>query len=92
MQENKNIEFKREYTENIYKEIVASLNSYSSMIFIGYDDDGTLIGLINSKEIKERISNEITGKITPDCSIFVSINNCSLEDKQYITLKSLREI
>lgn len=86
MQENESIEFKREYTENIYKEIVAFLNSYSGTIFIGYDDDGTLIGLTNSKEIEEKISNEIAGKITPDCSIFVSINNCSLDDKQYITI------
>lgn len=33
MQENENIEFKQLYTENIYKEIVAFLNSGSGTIY-----------------------------------------------------------
>ena len=87
MKENENIEFKQEYTENIYKEIVAFLNSYSGTIFIGYDDNGNLIGLNNVKEIEEKISNGITQKIMPDCSLFVSIENCSLDNKDYIVVK-----
>lgn len=37
--ENETTEFKLEYTENIYKEIIAFLNSYSGTIFIEYNDD-----------------------------------------------------
>ena len=86
MQENENIEFKQDYTENIYKEIVAFLNSCSGTIFIGYDDTGNLIGLKNSKSIEEKISNGIMQKIVPECSMFVSINNCSIDDKEYIAI------
>ena len=86
MSENETIEFKKTYTDNIYKEIVAFLNSYSGTIYIGYDDNGKLVGLNNAKEIEEKISNGITQKITPDCSIFVSINNHILDDKKYITI------
>ncbi len=39
MLENETIEFKQECTKNIYKEIIAFLNSYSGTIYIGYDDD-----------------------------------------------------
>ncbi len=81
-----NIEFKQDYTENIYKEIIAFLNSSSGTIFVGYDDNGNLIGLTNSKKIEEKITNEIIQKITPDCSMFVSINNCNLDNKDYITI------
>lgn len=86
MKENENVEFKKTYTENIYKEITAFLNSYGGTIYIGYDDDGELIGLENTKEVEEKISNGIVGKITPDCSIFVSINTCNLEEKEYIVI------
>ena len=86
MQENENIEFKELYTENIYKEIVAFLNSGSGTIYIGYNDNGELIGLENVKETEEKISNGIRGKIVPDCSVFVSINNSTLDNKDYIII------
>ena len=86
MQENENIEFKELYTENIYKEIVAFLNSGSGTIYIGYNDNGELVGLENVKEIEEKISNGIRGKIVPDCSVFVSINNATLDNKDYIII------
>lgn len=86
MQENENLEFKLTYTENIFKEIVAFLNTSGGTIYVGYDDDGNLVGLDNVKEMEERISNGIVGKITPDCSIFVTIDNCILENKNYIVI------
>ncbi len=86
MQENESIEFKELYTENIYKEIVAFLNSGSGTIYIGYNDNGELIGLENVKETEEKISNGIRGKIVPDCSVFVSINNATLDNKDYIII------
>ena len=86
MQENENIEFKELYTENIYKEIVAFLNSGSGTIYIGYNDNGELIGLENVKETEEKISNGIRGKIVPNCSVFVSINNATLDNKDYIII------
>lgn len=84
--ENENVEFKSEYTENIYKEIVAFLNTYSGTIYVGYDDNGNLIGLDNAKMIEEKISNGIVQKITPDCSIFVSVNTNKLDNYEYITI------
>ena len=86
MQENEKIEFKQEYTDNIYKEIIAFLNTCSGTILVGYDDNGNLVGLDNAKEIEERISNGIIQKITPDCSVFVSINLNNLENKEYIVI------
>lgn len=62
------------------------MNSYSGTIFIGYNDDGNLIGLNNAKEIEEKVSNGITQKITPDCSMFVSINNTILDGKEYLII------
>ena len=84
--ETETVEYKLEYTEKIYKEIVAFLNSYSGTIYVGYDDNGKLIGLENAKKIEEKISNGIVQKITPDCSVFVSVNTNNLNNCEYIII------
>ena len=87
MNENESIEFKENYTEKIYKEIIAFLNTNSGTIYIGYDDNGNLKGVDNCKDIEEKISNGIRTNIYPDARIFVSINTGKLEDKEYIIIK-----
>jgi len=44
MNEKEYIEFKKNYTENLYKEIIAFFNTNSGTIYIGYDDNGNLLG------------------------------------------------
>ena len=87
MNESEHIEFKENYTENIYKEIISFLNTNSGTIYIGYDDNGNLVGLKNSKEIEEKISNGIKTNIYPDARVFVSVSNDVFENKNYISIK-----
>lgn len=87
MNESEHIEFKENYTENIYKEIISFLNTNSGTIYIGYDDNENLVGLKNSKEIEEKISNGIKTNIYPDARVFVSVSNDAFEDKNYISIK-----
>lgn len=87
MNENECVEFKENYTEKIYKEIISFLNTNSGTIYIGYDDNGNLLGLNNSKEIEEKISNGIKTNIYPDARVFVSVDNEILGDKSYISIK-----
>ena len=87
MNENESIEFKENYTEKIYKEIIAFLNTNSGTIYIGYDDNGNLIGVDNCKDIEEKISNGVRTNIYPDARIFVSIDTGKIEDKEYIIIK-----
>lgn len=87
MNENESIEFKENYTDKIYKEIIAFLNTKSGTIYIGYDDNGNLIGLNNCKEIEEKISNGVKTNIYPDARVFISLNVEKLEDKNYIVIQ-----
>ena len=86
MQENENVEFKEMFTENIYKEIVAFLNTCGGTIYIGYNDARDLVGLNDAKKIEEHISVGITQKISPDCSVFVTIDNNSINGLDYIVI------
>ena len=63
------------------------MNTNSGTIYIGYDDNGNLIGVDNCKDIEEKISNGIRTNIYPDARIFVSINTGKIEDKEYIIIK-----
>lgn len=49
-QENEQIELKREVVDEIKSEIVAFLNSNGGTIFVGVDDDGTVIGFHDNHE------------------------------------------
>ena len=87
MIENENIEFKEEYTDKIYKEIVAFLNTNSGTIYVGANDRGDIIGLKDAKDVEEKISNGIKNLISPECSIFVSVNIEKSDNKEYICIK-----
>ena len=78
--------FKQGYSDDLYQEIVSFLNSCKGKILIGYDENGTLIGLDDAKFLKEKITKEILNKITPNCSMFVTIDNLSLDNKDYIVI------
>lgn len=57
--ENENVVFKREFTEGIYKEVIAFANTDGGVIYVGVDDEGNEIGLENIDDQFTRISNGI---------------------------------
>ena len=69
--ETENIEFKSQFTEDIYKEIIAFANTEGGVIYIGIDNDGNVKGLDNIDETYTRITNGIRDAILPDVTMFV---------------------
>ena len=69
--ENLTTEFKREYTEEIKKTIIAFANTEGGMLFIGVNDDKTLAGVNDPDDILLQITNVIRSAIKPDLSLFV---------------------
>ena len=59
------IEYKRELTEGLEKEVVAFLNTLGGSIYIGLDDDGTVIGLQNPDKISLTIIDRVKTNIQP---------------------------
>ena len=43
--ETENIEFKRQFTDEIYKEVIAFANTDGGIVYVGIDDDGNAVGL-----------------------------------------------
>lgn len=75
--ESSNSEFKREYSSNIKKEVVAFLNSQGGKLYLGVSDDGSVTGLDDPDSTCLQLVNMIQNSIKPDASMFV---DCRLEE------------
>lgn len=69
--ETENIEFKLQFTEELYKEVIAFANTEGGVIYIGIDNDGNAVGIDNVDENYTRITNGIRDAIMPDVTMFV---------------------
>jgi len=72
--EGMHVEFKREYTADIRKEVVAFANSGGGIIYIGINDNGEMVGLSNADEVLLQVPSMIRDSVKPDISIFTSCN------------------
>ncbi len=69
--ETENIEFKSQFTEDLYKEVIAFANTDGGVIYIGIDNHGNAVGIDNVDENYTRITNGIRDAIMPDVTMFV---------------------
>jgi len=71
MRENNNVEYKREYTADIKKEVMAFANSNGGVIYVGRDDDGNAYPLPDIDNTLTQITNSIRDGLLPDVTMFV---------------------
>ena len=69
--ETENIEFKRQFTDEIYKEVIAFANTDGGIVYVGIDDDGNAVGLEDVDAEYVRITNGIHDAIRPDVTMFI---------------------
>ena len=69
--ETENIEFKSQFTDELYKEVIAFANTDGGVIYIGIDNKGNAVGIDNVDESYTRITNGIRDAIMPDVTMFV---------------------
>ena len=69
--ETENIEFKSQFTDDLYKEIIAFANTDGGIVYVGIDNGGNAIGLTDVDEEYTRITSGIRDAIMPDVTMFV---------------------
>lgn len=85
-QEGQTLEFKREFSTDIVKEVVAFANTEGGVILIGIDDDGAVVGLEDDlQRLEERIVNLCRSRCQP--AILPSIEMTQLEGKQILVVR-----
>ncbi|HBY20285.1 MAG: hypothetical protein A2Y24_04905 [Clostridiales bacterium GWE2_32_10] len=88
--ENQHIELKREVVDDLAKEIIAFANVDGGKIYIGVDDDGTIIGIDDPDAVSQKISNIVTESIDKDLKGYISIENEIIEGKNIIVIHIAR--
>ena len=82
--ETENIEFKAQFTEDLYKEVIAFANTDGGTIYIGVENDGTVRGLSQVDQEYTQITNGIRDAITPDVTLFVRY---TIQENQVVRLE-----
>lgn len=86
MHENLTTEFKREYTDDIKRTVIAFANSNGGELYIGIADDGSICGVDRPDETMLQITNLVRDAIQPDVTIFMQVEIRMQEDKPVIVL------
>ncbi len=69
--ETENTEFKSQFTDDLYKEVIAFANTDGGIVYVGVDNSGNVIGLTDADMEYTRITNGIRDAIMPDVTMFV---------------------
>ena len=81
--EAENIEFKSQFTEEIYKEVIAFANTDGGIVYVGIDNEGNAIGLSNVDNEYTRITNGIRDAIMPDVTMCVKF---TIQDNKVVRI------
>ena len=79
--ETEKLEFKQIATNEIYKEVIAFVNTEGGTLIIGVNDVGVACPLADINDIYTRVTNGIRDNIVPDVTMFTQY---SLKDNQTI--------
>jgi predicted HTH transcriptional regulator len=83
-QETENVELKRILNDTFEKALNAFLNTMDGTIYIGVNDDGSIIGVDNLDDTLKKISDIITMQVIPNPQEFVEIGTKYIEGKHII--------
>jgi ATP-dependent DNA helicase RecG len=88
--ENRATEFKREYTDDIKKSVLAFANTEGGELLIGVNDDGSVFGVDAANDMLLRITNAIRDSIRPDVTLFTECAVEEMDGKKIIAVKVQR--
>lgn len=81
--ETENMEFKSQFTEEIYKEVIAFANTDGGIVYVGIDNEGNAVGLADVDAEYTRITNGIRDAIMPDVTMCVKF---TIQDNKVVRI------
>lgn len=85
-QESETIELKEVVVDEIKKEIIAFANCKGGKLYIGVQDDGTIIGLDDPDGTSLKISNMVRDAIKPDVTMFLHYETIEADGKKIVAV------
>ena len=86
--ESETVELKSIVVEDIKKEIIAFANCEGGKLYIGVQDDGTVVGLDDPDGVALQISNMVRDAIKPDVTMFLRYKTIEEQGKKLVVVDS----
>lgn len=86
MIETETIEFKRDYSDDIRKTVIAFANTNGGDIYVGISDDGTTYGLKDIDGDMTKLTNLLRDSVKPDITMFVSYEVEMVDEKNILKI------
>ena len=84
--ESETIELKEIVVDDIKKEIIAFANCGGGKLYVGVQDDGTVVGLDNPDSVSLQISNMVRDAIKPDVTMFLHYETIVEDGKNIVAV------
>ena len=84
--ESETIELKEVVVDEIKKEIIAFANCDGGKLYIGVQDDGTVIGVDDPDGVSLQISNMVRDAIKPDVTMFLHYKTIEESGKEIVAV------
>ena len=82
MKEDQHTEFKRLWKDEFFRELSAFANSQGGTLYIGVEDDGTIVGVKDAKSLLQDMPNKIKNNL----GFLADVNLHCDEGKEYIAI------
>lgn len=86
MAEDTRTEYKSDYSDGVAKTVVAFSNTDGGTIFVGLDDQGRTIGLVDADKTALRCVQSIRDDVRPDVSATTSVDTIRKDDKDIVRI------
>ena len=84
--ESETIELKEVVVDEIIKEIIAFANCEGGKLYIGVQDDGTVVGVADPDGVSLQISNMVRDAIKPDVTMFLHYKTIEEDGKEIVAV------
>ena len=83
MKEDQHTEFKRLWKDEFFRELSAFANSQGGTLYVGIEDDGTIVGVKDAKTLLQDMPNKIKNNL----GFLAEVNLLSEGGKEFIAIK-----
>ena len=84
--ESETVELKSMVVSDINKEVIAFANTKGGTLYIGVEDDGSVVGVEDADQVTLQLSNMVRDTIKPDVTMFVGYETQQIDGKQIVAV------
>ena len=88
--ETETVELKSIVMDDIKKEIIAFANCEGGTVYLGVEDDGTVLGVENADDCALQVSNMVRDAIKPDVTMFIHYETLDCDGKAVVAINIQR--